>query len=192
VRWLVIAWFSGNVVQLMPFMKIVEICGALERCLFFILILEDMWQEILSKAKDNISGEIRNKAGLNQEQADKSIEMAGDSTREVLLSEAKQGNVQEIMSLFRGQKPSNSGHPLANKISGSLIDKLVSQFGLSQDMAAGVERVAVPYLLDLVNKKAGGAQSAPSPASLVSLLGGTDKIGGDVQEKLKKGLDKYF
>lgn len=151
-----------------------------------------MWQEIISKAKDNISGEIRNKAGLNQEQAGQSIEMAGDSTREVLLEEANQGNVQGIMSLFRGQKPSNSGNPLANKISGSLIEKLVRQFGLSQDQAAGVERIAVPYVLDLVNQKTGGTQSAPSPASLVALLGGGDKLSGDVQDKLKKGLDKFF
>lgn len=151
-----------------------------------------MWEEIISKAKDNISGEIRNKAGLNQEQADRSIELTGDSTREVLLNEAKQGNVQEIMSLFRGQKPSNSGHPLANKIRGSLIEKLVSQLGLSQDMATGVEGIAVPYILDLVNQKTGGTQAAPSPANLVAIMGGSDKLSGDVQEKLKKGLDKFF
>lgn len=151
-----------------------------------------MWQEIISKAKNSISGEIRNKAGLNQEQADQSIDMAGDSTREVLAEEANQGNVQNIMSLFRGQKPGNSGNPLANKISGSLIEKLVRQFGLSQDKAAMVERIAVPYLLNLVNQKTGGTQSAPSPASLMAIFGGTDKAGGDIQDKVKKGLGKFF
>lgn len=151
-----------------------------------------MWQEIINKAKDNISGEIRNKAGLDEQQANKSIEMAGDSTREVLVDQAKQGNVQDIMSLFRGQNPAGSGNPLSNKISGSLVQKLVSQLGLSQEMAGSVERIAVPYILNLVNQQTGGTNSAPSASSLLSLLGGSGNVGGDVADKIKKGMGGLF
>lgn len=151
-----------------------------------------MWNEIISKAKDTISGEIRNKAGLDEQQANQSIEMAGDSTREVLVDEAKQGNVQSIMSLFRGQNPAGSGNPLANKISGSVVQKLVSQLGLSQEVAGQVEGIAVPFLLNLVNQKTGGTKSAPSASSLLSLLGGSGNVGADVTDKIKKGLGGLF
>lgn len=151
-----------------------------------------MWQEIINKAKDNLTGEIRNKAGLNQEQADKSVEMAGDSTKEVLKEEAQQGNLQQIAGLFRGSNPASSGNPLVQKISNNLLGKLTSQLGLSQGAAQKVESVALPYLLNLINQKTGGSDSAPSPQSLMALLGGKDAIGGGVADKIKKGLGGMF
>ncbi len=152
-----------------------------------------MWNEIINKAKDNITGEIQNRAGINQQQADKSIDLAGESSREVLLDEAKQGNVQQIMSLFRGSKPGASGNPLVQKISNNLVGKLVSQLGLSPETAGTVETIAVPYLLNLVNQKTGGQDSAPSQQSLMSLLGGgSGGLASGVTDQLKKGLGGFF
>lgn len=151
-----------------------------------------MWQEILNKAKENLTGEIQNKAGLDRGKSEKSIEMAGESTREVLTEEAKQGNVQQIMGLFRGSNPASSGNPLVQKISNSLSGKLVGQLGLSQQAAGGVEQIVLPYLLNLVNQKTGGSDSAPSPQSLMALLGGKDAIPGGIADKLKNGLGGMF
>lgn len=151
-----------------------------------------MWNEIINKAKDNILGEIQNRAGVNQQQAEKSVDMAGESTREVLLDEAKQGNVQQIMSLFRGNKPAASGNPLVQKISNNLVGKLVSQLGLSQNVAGTIESIAIPYILNLVNQKTGGSDSAPSAQSLVSLLGGSDALTSGLKDKLKSGLGGFF
>lgn len=151
-----------------------------------------MWQDILNKAKDTLTGEIQNKAGLDQEKAKKSVDLAGDSTREVLLDEAKQGNVQQIMSLFRGSNPASSGNPLVQKISNNLVGKLVGQLGLSQQAAGTVEQIALPFLLNLINKKTGGSDSAPSPQNLISLLGGSDALSGGIADKLKKGLGGMF
>lgn len=151
-----------------------------------------MWQEIISKAKDTISGEIRNKAGIDEQKANQSIEVAGDSTREVLVDEAKQGNIQGIMSLFKGQSPAGSGNPISNRISGSVVEKLVSQLGLSPEIAGKVQSIAVPFLLNMVNQKTGGTNSAPSASSLLSLLGGSGNVGSDVTDKIKKGLGGLF
>lgn len=151
-----------------------------------------MWNEIINKAKETITGEIQNKAGVNQEQAEKSIDMAGESTRDVLLEEAKQGNVQQIMSLFRGSKPAASGNPLVQKISNNLLGKLVGKLGLSQSAAGTIESIAVPFLLNLVNQKTGGSESAPSAQSLVSLLGGSDALTSGLTDKLKSGLGGFF
>lgn len=145
-----------------------------------------MWQEIISKTKDNLLGEIQNKAGVSQQEAEKSIDLAAESSREILTQEAKKGNVQSIMELFRSRNLANSGNPLMQQISSNLEGKLVSQLGLRQDTANGVQSIVLPYLLNLVNQRTGGTDTAPSPQSLISLLGGADNLPGDIKDKLKK------
>lgn len=145
-----------------------------------------MWQEIINKAKDTLTDEIQNKAGLDQQKAQKSVELAGDSTKEVMLDEAKQGNVQQIMELFRSRNPSDSGNPIMNKISNVLQGKLVSQLGLSQSATNSVQSIVLPYIINLINQKSGGTDSAPSPQSLVKLLGGTDVLPSGIKDSLKK------
>lgn len=145
-----------------------------------------MWQEIINKAKNNLSGEIQNKAGLDQQKAEKSVELAGDSTREVMVEEAKQGNVQQIMELFRSRNPANSGNPIMNKISSVMEGKLVSQLGLGRDATNSVQGIVLPYLLNLINQKSGGTDSAPSPQSLMKLFGGADVLPSGIKDNLKK------
>lgn len=72
------------------------------------------------------------------------------------------------------------------------MGKLTSQLGLSPEIAGKVESLALPYLLNLINQKTGGSDSAPSPQSLMALLGGQDSVGGGVADKIKKGLGGMF
>ena len=151
-----------------------------------------MWQEIVGNAKNALTGDIKAKAGINQQQAQDSVEMAGESTREVLTNEAKQGNIQQIVDLFSNRKPSNSSNPIADKIGGNLVSKLTNRLGLSKDAATTVERMAVPFLLDMLNKRTGGSGSAPSAQNILSMLGGSDMLSGGIQDKIKKGLGGLF
>ncbi|WP_017733566.1 hypothetical protein [Nafulsella turpanensis] len=151
-----------------------------------------MWQEIIKNAKDALSGDLKNKADLNDQQAKESVELAGESTKEVLTEEAKKGNIQQITDLFSGRKPSSSDNPLVQKIGSQLVGKLVNQLGLSKDTATTVERTVVPYLLDLLNKKSGGTGNSPSAQHILSMLGGADILSGGIQDKIKKGLGGFF
>ncbi len=151
-----------------------------------------MWQEIIEHAKTALTGDIKAKAGVNQQQAQQSVEMAGESTREVLTNEAKQGNIQQIVDLFSNRKPSNSSNPIMEKIGGSLVSKLTNRLGLSKDSATQVERMVVPFILDMLNKRTGGSGNAPSAQSILSMLGGTDSLGSGIQDKIKKGLGGLF
>lgn len=151
-----------------------------------------MWQEIIENAKNALTGDLKTKAGINQEQAQDSVEMAGQSTREVLTNEAKQGNIQQIVDLFGNRKPSNSGNPITDKIGGNLVSKLTNRLGLSKEAATTVERTVVPYLLDMLNKRSGGTGSAPSAQNILSMLGGADSQSGGLQDKIKKGLGGLF
>lgn len=151
-----------------------------------------MWQEIIENAKTALTGDIKTKTGIDQQQAQQSVELAGESTREVLTNEVKQGNIQQIVDLFSNRKPSNSSNPITGKIGGSLISKLTNRLGLSKEVATSVERMAVPFILDMLNKRTGGSGSAPSAQNILSMLGGSDSLGGGIQDKIKKGLGGLF
>jgi nucleoid DNA-binding protein len=151
-----------------------------------------MWQEIIENAKTALTGDIKNKTGIDQQQAQQSVEMAGESTREVLTDEAKKGNIQQIVDLFSNRKPSNSSNPITDKIGGSLISKLTNRLGLSKEAATSVERMVVPFILNMLNKRTGGSGSAPSAQNIFSMLGGSDSLGGGIQDKIKKGLGGLF
>lgn len=151
-----------------------------------------MWQEIIGNAKNALIGDIKTKTGLNQQQAQDSVEMAGESTREVLTNEAKQGNIQQIVDLFGKRKPSNSSNPITDKIGGSLVSKLTNRLGLSKETATTVEHMVVPFILDVLNKRTGGSGSAPSAQNILSMFGGSDMLSSGIQDKIKKGLGGLF
>lgn len=148
-----------------------------------------MWQELIENAKNTLITDIRAKAGLNQEQAQESVEMAGESTREVLSQEARQGNIQQIVDLFSGRMPSNSSNPVKEKIEGSLMSKLTNRLGLSKEAASTVDQLVVPFLLDTLNKRAGGSGRAPSSQQILSMIGGSDMLNNEIKDKIKKGLE---
>lgn len=151
-----------------------------------------MWQELIANAKSALTADVRATAGLNQEQAQESVEMAGESTQEVLSQEVKQGNIQQIVELFSGRQPSNSSHPLKEKIAGRLISKLTNRLGLSKEAATRVEQVVIPFLLDTLNKRAGGSGGAPTSQQILSMLMGSDRLSKDLKDKVKKGLGGLF
>lgn len=151
-----------------------------------------MWQEIIKTAKNALSGDLQNKAGLNEQQAKESIELTGESAKEVLTDEVKKGNLEQITDLFSGRKPSSTNNPIIQKISHQLVGKLVGQLGLSKETATTVERMVIPYILDLLNKKSGGAGTTPSAQHILSMLGGSDLLSGGIQDKIKKGLGGFF
>lgn len=145
-----------------------------------------MWQEIITKAKDNLTGEIQNQAGVSQQEAEKSINLTKESIQEVLTQEAKQGNVQAIMELFRSRNLANSGNPLMQKITNKHEEKLISQLNIPLDRAKKVQSIALPYLLNLLNQQTGGTDTPPNLQHLTDLLGGAESLPEDVKEKLKK------
>ena len=151
-----------------------------------------MWQEIIKNAKEVLTGDLQNKEGLNEQQARESIELTGESTKEVLTEEVKKGNLQQITDLFSGRKPSSSDNPLVQKIGHQLVVKLVNQLGLSKETASNVERVVLPHLLDMLNKKSGGTGTTPSAQHILSMLGGSDLLSGGIQDKIKRGLGGFF
>lgn len=151
-----------------------------------------MWKEVITKAKDKIAGEVQNQGGVSGPDANKSIDLAGESIREVLSREAKQGNIQPIMELFRSRNPANSGNPLMQQITSNLDDKLVNQLNLPLDKAKGVESITLPYLINLLNQETGGTDTPPNLENLTNLLGGAENLPEDIKDNLKRFGESSF
>lgn len=155
-----------------------------------------MWQEIIDQAKNTLTGRIQNGVGINPVQAENSVQLAGESTREVLVREAGNGNVDEIIGLFTGEEETSAGHPLSEKISELLRGKLVNQLGLRPEDAKEVERATIPYILKLVDKKLIGDDvtpdtrgTAPHAGNIEALFGGSDNMKEGELDKLKRALN---
>lgn len=150
-----------------------------------------MWQDIINTAKSTLSGRVQNGVGTNPYQAEDSVQLAGESTRDVLMQEVKQGNVDGLISLFRGEDETSTSHPLTLKITNVLHGKLVDQVGLNPDDAKEVEHATVPYILKQVNERISGDESGPSAKNLDALFGGPGAMSEGMKDKLIRGLDRF-
>lgn len=150
-----------------------------------------MWQEIINNAKNALSRRIQNGVGTNPYQAEDSVQLAGESTREVLTQEVEQGNVDGLISLFRGKHETSTSHPLTLKITNVLHGKLVEQVGIPPDDAKEVEHATVPFILKQVNERISGEEGGASAQNLEALFGGAESLSEGMKDKLVKGLDRF-
>lgn len=154
-----------------------------------------MWQEIIDNAKNTLTGRIQNGVGINPVQAENAVQLAGESSREVLIREAREGNVDSIISLFKGEDETSTSHPLSLKISEHLHPKLVNELGLRPEDAKEVEHAAVPYILKLVDAKLSGDDVtpdtkgvAPHAGNIETIFGGPDTLTEGERDKLRRAL----
>lgn len=149
-----------------------------------------MWEEILNQTYDKQSGLMQNKIGLNPVQVEESVFLAGESTLEVLSREAKAGNIDQIISLFRGKHQVSTSHPLSGEIEQVLVEKLKNRQGFSTGVAQEVHHTTVPYILSQVKSRMLGEGTAPSTENLNALFGGPGVLSAGMQDKLKKEFRK--
>lgn len=149
-----------------------------------------MWEEILNQTYDKQSGLMQNKIGLNPVQIEESVFLAGESTLEVLSTEAKAGNIDQIISLFRGKHESSTSHPLSEKIESVLVEKLKNRQGLSTGVAQEVHHTTVPYIMSQLKARMLEGGTAPSSESLNAVFGGPGVLSEGLQDKFRKEFRK--
>lgn len=153
-----------------------------------------MWQDIINKAKSTLAGRIQNGVGLNPIQAENSVQLAGETTREVLIQEARDGNVDGLISLFKGEDETSTSHPLSLKISDRLHGKLVDQLGIRPEDAKEVEHATVPYILKQVGEQLSSDRAtadtggiAPDTGNIEAIFG-ADTLSEGMKDKFRKQL----
>lgn len=134
-----------------------------------------MLDNIINELKGAIGNEVQQRASLEPGKANQAIELAGQSAKEVAEEEVRKGNMQGLMSLLGSKGGATHENPLVGKIGASLVGKLVSQLGLTPQVAKQVEGVVVPLMINFISDRF--QNSKGGMGGLASVLGGS-KLGG--------------
>lgn len=132
-----------------------------------------MLDNILKDLKGAIGGDVQQRAGLNPDKADRAIELAGESAKEVAEDEVRKGNLQGLMSLMNSKGTATHSNPIVSKIGANLVGKLVTTLGLTPEVAKQVEGVVVPMMVNFISDRF----SKEGMGGLGGMLGG-GKLGG--------------
>ncbi|EMR04625.1 hypothetical protein [Cesiribacter andamanensis] len=140
-----------------------------------------MIDNLLTELKGALRQDVKQKTGLEQDKADQAIELAGQSAKEVAEEEVSRGNIQGLMQLVGNKGGETHANPLVSKIGANFVGKLVSQLGLTPEVAKQVEGVVVPLMVRFVSQR---FQEGGGMGALSSLMGGG--LGGMLGGFFKK------
>ena len=144
-----------------------------------------MFSNILSSLKDNLSGDLVEKAGVSKDQLPQIFDQIGKVAKEKLGGEAASGNMDSVMSLF-GKKDKTAGAGgIQDSLTSGIVSALSGKFGLDNAKASMIANMVVPKLIDLISSKGGDS------SFLKDMLGGGDKDGG-IMGKAKDALGGLF
>lgn len=130
-----------------------------------------MIDQLLKSLKDKVGGDLINKIGLNDGQANGALAAAGDSLQELVKS--KGGDIAGLL----GQ----GGGDLLGQLGQSYLGKLTGQVGLDAAKAGSVKDLVLPALMGLLSN------NKDLLGTLVGKAGGL----GDIAGKLG-GIGKLF
>ncbi|MCB0794830.1 MAG: hypothetical protein KDB88_08845 [Flavobacteriales bacterium] len=145
-----------------------------------------MLDQIMSGLKDQVGSQLLEQIGLDQKQADGSLNAAGDSLKDVI-GGGDGIDLGDVLNLFSKDKNSTGADQLLSKLGSDYLGKLTGQVGLDAGKASSVKDLVLPALMSLLGDKVGGNKDM-----LSSLLGGAGKnLLGDLGGKLG-GIGKLF
>jgi len=149
-----------------------------------------MFSSILSSLKDNISGDLVEKAGVSKDQLPKVIDQIGNVTKEKLGAEVASGNMGSLMNLFSKKDNSSGAEGIQASLTSGIVSGLAGKFGIDEAKAVMISNIVVPKLIEMISNK--NAETSDSDSSFLSgMLGGSDKDGG-VMGKAKDALGGLF
>ena len=158
-----------------------------------------MLEQLIEMGKQQLSGSLTQKAGLNSSQIDQSFGVAQDSMLDTLKNEALSGNISGIMSLFNGQSTADASNPIVKNFAGNFTTGIIEKLGLSESTAKMVSDTVVPFLVQkFASKDSGNATDEGDLMKMIGLdsdsaIGGMLKnILGDSGGSLLKGLGGFF
>ena len=151
-----------------------------------------MWVEILNATYDKQAGIIQNRINLNPLQIEELVSLSGESVREVLNKEVSEGNIDQILSLFRGKHETSATHPVSAKIRDVVLDKVKKTGDMPLEKADAAQRMVVPYILTLIKDKLPSDGTVPSSQTLRTLFGGQGTLSEGTEDKIRREWTKGF
>lgn len=141
-----------------------------------------MFENLLNLVKEHAGDAIVNNPAIPNENNDAAIQQAGSSIAGGLQNLIGSGGLNDIMKMFSGGAGEVANSPVAQAVSGNVIQDLMSKFGLDQQAAGSIAGNLVPSVLqNLVSKTNDPNDSSFDIKGVISSLTGGNAGGMDVQ-----------
>ncbi|MCH2198621.1 MAG: hypothetical protein MK081_07540 [Flavobacteriales bacterium] len=134
-------------------------------------MIDDLLNSLKGQVGDSISDE-----GLGMDKLDDVLKLSGDSVKNGVMSEVTGGNLDGVISLFKGDSDTSSSNPIISGIVSNLTEKLTSSLGLGDGIAGSIADKVVPMIISAAVSKFSGSDNGASAEGIASFFGGGDGL----------------
>src|SRR5690554_6117197 len=103
-----------------------------------------MLSNIISSLKDNVSGELVEKAGVSKEQLPQIFDQIGDVAKEKLGAEVSSGNISSLMNLFSKNDNTAGAGGIQASLTSGIVSGLAGKFDIDEAKATMISNIVVP------------------------------------------------
>lgn len=113
-----------------------------------------MIDKLINLVRQNAGDEIVKNPAIPNEQNDEAMREMGQEINNGLEEEARQGNIQNLISMFKGNTSGGlTNNPTTRSIIGRVAGKFAAKFGIPESTAASIASAVVPKVLNqFINK----------------------------------------
>jgi hypothetical protein len=146
-----------------------------------------MLDNLINLVKQNAGDAIIKNPAIPNERNDEAVHAASNSIMDTLKQALSGGNIKDVLKMFSGNPSQASDSPLTQQATGSLIDKLKTQFGLNGQQAAGVADNLMPNVMNQLSQKtANPSDNSFNVQDIFNKLSGGKTSGIDIQGMINK------
>ena len=134
-----------------------------------------MLDVILSGLKDQVGGDLQQKAGVNSNMLDDILKITGGVATKEVSKEMLGGNLGAVMNLFSNDSNNSQASSLQDNIMNGMVTNFVQKLGLTKQTAGMVTSIIIPALMSMITKK--NAETPDDDASPLNDLFNTKDQG---------------
>lgn len=108
--------------------------------------------QLIKIVKENAGEAIINNPAIPNERNNEAIQAAAQSLLKNLQGEAKGGNLNAILDIFKGGGAASSS-PVVNNLSSGVAGELMKKFGLDSAAARAIVNQLIPVVMDKLKNK---------------------------------------
>lgn len=113
-----------------------------------------MIDKLVNLVRQNAGDEIVRNPAIPDQHNEEAMHEVGKEINDGLEQEAKQGNLQNLISMFKGNMGTGlSSNPVTKSVISRVAGKLAARFGVAPDTASSIAATVVPRVLNqFINK----------------------------------------
>jgi len=140
-----------------------------------------MIDAILAELKEQVTGELKSKAQMSDEEVEQVVKATGKAADEEIANSLSVGNISTLMNLFSSQSNNSSANSIQHSLQQTLTQKIVEYVGVDQAKAQMISGIVLPQIMNLItqkNEQTPADDSSPLMDMFSDALGGGNSKGG--------------